>query len=195
MNIFALDDDPQVAAKMHCDKHIVKMIIEYAQLMSTAHRLLDGKLTGLPPLRKKVWLLPGEALLNLDGKLIIDSEACEFKCYKATHINHPAAVWTRKTSSNYLWLFELFSACLAEYTARYERKHKTERLVSYLSTLPKNIPLGLRTQFPQAMPTEYHRVNSVEAYRAFYVGDKVRFARWARTSPPKWFTDAVSQRQ
>ena len=27
---------------MHCDKHVVKMIIEYAQLMSTAHRVLDG---------------------------------------------------------------------------------------------------------------------------------------------------------
>ena len=43
MNIFYLHEDPQVSAKMHCDKHVVKMIIEYAQMLSTAHRMLDGK--------------------------------------------------------------------------------------------------------------------------------------------------------
>jgi hypothetical protein len=47
MNIFALDTDPIVAARMHCDKHIVKMVSEYAQLLSTAHRVLDGKLETL----------------------------------------------------------------------------------------------------------------------------------------------------
>ena len=43
MNIFYLDPDPSTCAKMHLDKHVVKMIIEYAQLMSTAHRVLDGE--------------------------------------------------------------------------------------------------------------------------------------------------------
>ena len=42
MNIFYLDHDPVMCAQMHCDKHVVKMIVEYAQLMSTAHRVLDG---------------------------------------------------------------------------------------------------------------------------------------------------------
>lgn len=42
MNIFYLDNDPVKCAQMHCDKHVVKMIVEYAQLMSTAHRLLDN---------------------------------------------------------------------------------------------------------------------------------------------------------
>ena len=41
MNIFYLDKDPKIAAQMHCDKHCVKMILEYAQLLSTAHRILD----------------------------------------------------------------------------------------------------------------------------------------------------------
>jgi len=39
MNIFYLDDCPVEAAKMHCDKHVVKMVLETAQLLSTAHRL------------------------------------------------------------------------------------------------------------------------------------------------------------
>jgi len=43
MNIFALSDCPKRSAEMMCDKHVVKMIIETAQLLSTAHRMLDGE--------------------------------------------------------------------------------------------------------------------------------------------------------
>ena len=42
MNIFYLHHDPIVCAAMHCDKHVVKMILEYGQMLSTAHRVLDG---------------------------------------------------------------------------------------------------------------------------------------------------------
>lgn len=37
MNIFYLAHSPSDCAKMHCDKHVVKMILETAQLLSTAH--------------------------------------------------------------------------------------------------------------------------------------------------------------
>ena len=43
MNIFYLDTNPALCAEYHCDKHVLKMIIEYAQLLSTAHRILDGE--------------------------------------------------------------------------------------------------------------------------------------------------------
>lgn len=39
MNIFYVDSDPIKAAQALCDKHVVKMILESAQLLSTAHRL------------------------------------------------------------------------------------------------------------------------------------------------------------
>ena len=42
MNIFYLNKDPKIAAIEHNDKHCVKMILEYAQMLSTAHRELDG---------------------------------------------------------------------------------------------------------------------------------------------------------
>ena len=44
MNIFYLHKDPIENIKMHVDKHVVKMATEYAQLLSTAHRVLDGEL-------------------------------------------------------------------------------------------------------------------------------------------------------
>ena len=39
MNIFVLDNDPIECAKLHVDKHVVKMILEHAQLMCTAHHM------------------------------------------------------------------------------------------------------------------------------------------------------------
>lgn len=44
MNIFVLDPVPMQCAREHCDKHVVKMILETAQLLSTAHHELGGKL-------------------------------------------------------------------------------------------------------------------------------------------------------
>ena len=38
MNIFILDRNPHEAARLQCDKHVVKMIVESAQMLSTAHR-------------------------------------------------------------------------------------------------------------------------------------------------------------
>ena len=48
MNIFILDNDPVKAAQQQCDKHIPKMIVESAQMLSTAHRMLDGTLEKRP---------------------------------------------------------------------------------------------------------------------------------------------------
>lgn len=39
MNIFWLDYDPNESVKFYCDKHVVKMITEYAQLLSTCCRV------------------------------------------------------------------------------------------------------------------------------------------------------------
>ena len=48
MNIFVLDMNPVTAAQMQCDKHVVKMIVESAQMLSTAHRMIDGYLEKRP---------------------------------------------------------------------------------------------------------------------------------------------------
>ena len=60
MNIFFLHTDTQECAKQHLDKHVVKMILEYAQLLSTDHRLLYGyvyegkSISGLKAMRWKL---------------------------------------------------------------------------------------------------------------------------------------------
>ena len=42
MNIFVLDDNPKLCAMVHCDKHVVKMILETAQMICTKHHLVIG---------------------------------------------------------------------------------------------------------------------------------------------------------
>jgi hypothetical protein len=42
MNIFVLDENPQIAAQMHNDKHVVKMILETAQLLCGVHWVTDS---------------------------------------------------------------------------------------------------------------------------------------------------------
>lgn len=60
MNIFYLDCNPKVAAKLQCDRHVVKMILETAQLLSTAHHELDGSSPAYKPTHKNhpsaVWV-------------------------------------------------------------------------------------------------------------------------------------------
>lgn len=42
MNLFFLDTNPAIAAMQHVDRHVVKMPIELAQMLSTAHHILDA---------------------------------------------------------------------------------------------------------------------------------------------------------
>lgn len=175
MNIFYLDKDPMKCAEYHCDQHCVKMIIEYAQIMSTAHRVLDGYETYriCPNYRKhKIWILGGEK---------------EDILYKSTHINHPCAIWCRESSENYNFLYKLYCALCDEFEKRYEKDHKTcVTLCEALKKPPENIPVGDFTEPPRAMAEEYILQDTVDSYRNFYLKDKVRFATW-KNGKPDWF--------
>lgn len=192
MNIFALDDNPKLAAQAHLDKHIVKMIIEYAQLLSTAHRVIDGKLTEFEkPSGKvqKILLLSGEKVFFDESAKIPKYRIENPKCYSASHVNHPSGVWARESDSNYLWLYQLFEATAIEYTHRYGKAHKTWlALKDTLRVAPRNIAAGDRTEFAVAMPDEYRVPNDpIASYKNYYLGSKARFARWTNRKPPSWF--------
>ena len=109
MNIFALHIHPTLAAKQHCDKHVVKMILETAQLLSTAHRMLDGDETRRPSVsgktETKYWVMENN---NMENTL-----------YRATMMSHPCAIWVRETDANYTWAYNLFVGLCDEYTHRY----------------------------------------------------------------------------
>jgi hypothetical protein len=47
------------------------------------------------------------------------------------------------------------------------------------------------TPFAQAMPDECKNVDTVTAYRDYYVKYKKEFARWAHSEMPEWFKVAA----
>lgn len=162
MNIFVLHFIPSKAAQYHNNKHVVKMILEYAQLLCTAHHILDAQ------------ILTPELTHNL---------------YKKTHENHPCAIWTRTSSQNYIWLFELFSELCSEYTFRYGKIHKTEqKLKTILENLPHRIPHGELTPFPLAMPDNCKNIeNPILSYQWYYIKYKQHIAQWKNRPIPHWF--------
>jgi hypothetical protein len=181
MNVFYLDADPRKAAHMHLDKHVVKMIIEYAQLLSTAHRMLDGEMY----LDK-----------TKNGRSIkrwrLDDEREEI-LYKASHVNHPSAVWVRQSEQNYKWLYQLWYELCKEYTFRYGKEHLTfTKLKNVIGFPPKNIDNLNFTQPTPAMPDEYkYDGDSLKSYREYYKGAKKSFAKWTKREVPTWFNLAM----
>lgn len=176
MNIFYLEHDVTRCAKAHVDKHCVKMILEYAQLLSTAHRVIDGiKMVGV------------STKTGRKQTRYVISDGRESSLYVATHINHPSAVWVRHSSSNYDWLFKLFVTLMCEYTYRYGKVHATSRLADHLSNAPKNIVDGSFTEPTPAMPEQYKvSGDSITSYRNYYLGDKRRMFSWKRREVPTW---------
>ena len=65
MNIFYLDRDPELAAIYQYNKHVVKMILESAQMLCTAHHCYG------------------------------DAEQKANVPYKQAHLNHPSTIWAR----------------------------------------------------------------------------------------------------
>mgnify|MGYP006115844649 CR=1 FL=1 len=157
-----LHENPDENVKLHCDKHVVKMILEYAQMLSTAHRVLDGD-------EKQPELL-----------------------YKATHKNHPCTKWASANCANYMYLYYLFAKLCEEYTHRYGKIHLTEKKLStILATPPENISHARNVSLidmPQCMPDEYKGINVVGAYRKYYRGEKLQIAKYTKRDTPQWMT-------
>lgn len=158
MNIFYTHPDPVLCAKQHNVVHNRKMIIEYAQILSTAHRVLDGTMeivVGKNGRKKKVW--------NLEDPYMQDN------LYAVTHMNHPSAIWARQSNQNYVWLYLVFLELANIFEKERGKPHKTaEKLRFVLSKVPENIPKVDFFEPPFAGPEkilEQYEGNIVQSYR------------------------------
>lgn len=165
------------------DKDIASQIRKTAQLLSTAHRILDGeefvvqlkhKDTGKVR-NKHVWILPD------DRNNIL---------YACTHSNHPCAIWCRESVENYNWLVDHLYALGNEYIYRYEKKHATIEKCFYQLQSP---PFGLRdwdwTQPPSAMAAEFIISDDpIVNYRNYYVIEKSHLKSYMKRDEPIWWS-------
>lgn len=168
MNIFALDEDPEKAAHYQCDKHVPKMILETMQMLGSAVRRHGAKDSDMP--------------LTSQGTPL-----------KGGYHHHPCTVWAGDCMSNFHWLSMHGLQLCEEYMRRFGKVHSCQAGIVKLSKMFKMIPVNGRdkpTPFYQAMPDEYRCADAVHAYRAYYIGEKSKFAKWERgTDVPEWWED------
>jgi hypothetical protein len=159
MNIFFLHRDPKIAASYLCDKHIVKMAIEYAQLLSFA--------------------------LHLTGST---TNQYTYKLAKK-HIKHPCTLWVCESLSHWKWLWLHGHHTGNEYTRRYGKIHKSTRVLRNLPVPNKLVDLGWLRDPPQAIKDYPKMEDTVNAYRNYYCLDKAKFARWGYSKTPDWWPE------
>lgn len=182
MNIFMVDKCPIVSAQQLCDKHVVKMILESAQMLSTAHRVLDGYPVYKPGNLKRIAYY---AHPNSDFDDVL---------YKAGFINHPCTKWVMESYANYKWLYDHMIALNDEYKKRFnhDKDHKSVDKLRYVLKLPPNninlLDYG-HTELNPCMPDECKIANdTIASYRRYYNMFKKAFAKWSEPATvPYWF--------
>ena len=161
MNLFYLESSPQGAAQALCDKHIPKMTLETAQMLSTA-----------------AW-----CVLSPPNYTVLPD------IYRPAYLNHPSTAWVRSGICQYVWTHALFQHLCSEFEFRFGKPHASSRLIHALGhfDILNALPNTTFIEPPQCMPEQYHQVDTLQAYRDYYLGDKMRFAKWERgRAAPDW---------
>lgn len=155
MNIFFTNPNPHIAANEHCNVHQTKMIVEYSQLLSTAHQLLGTCL------------------------------ATKAAVYKTTHQDHPSAKWVRESVDHYSWLYQCLVQLHKLYSDRTGKIHKSHGILHWLKHPPAKLACNGWTVPPVAAPDDFKDIGRSHGahigYR-YYLCHK--FDEWqSRTKP------------
>ena len=172
MNIFFLNKKPGRCARWHCDKHVVKMILESTQILYTCHHTNGGT-----------------ELVNSQAPLCLTTNK---RGYKNHSPNHPSVKWARSSMAHYIWLCHLGLALVKEHTHRFSPKKPHSCLV-HLEWLITNHPPGLLEKSwlsdpTPAMPNEYKVEGNVQrSYINYYQGSKNHMLKWSYRHVPHVF--------
>ena len=205
-NILFMDYDPEKAAQAHCDRHVASMVLDAAQLLSTAWHELHG--TGaeqeIPKLlqRNVFPALRGEAAAKRFAEAIpcgenYNSEWRMFaqRVYAPVHVNHPCAVWARELGGNYIWLWQMGMALAAEHLYRFGKPHFAHGVLYTLELVPPALvdTAGDWQEAPVIMPEPFkvrdetgQFYNSVASYRKCYAVFKQSILSYTRRKCPDW---------
>jgi hypothetical protein len=193
VNIFILDHDLNKSIEYHVDKHVVKMPLEAAQMMSTA-LWVDDILGYIPRALTK----EETAELNKAKKKIITlpQDQRPLSPYLPTMYNHPCTIWVRSSYENYAYTFNYAAALCDEYTYRYGKVRDLEHIVKNFE-VPKRLPNSGLTKFALALSDKFpphlrDPDNPVQTYRYFYMLDKATFATWKFRSKPEWWDENIA---
>lgn len=166
MNIFFLSLLPSEIAHMSCDQHVVKIQLEICQMLYTA------------------WYFSNEEdFVNKHAPFTKDGTR---RGYRPAHKKHPMTMWVGSSLNKYLYACEIGLALTREYTRRYGKTHICAQHLEWLkmhhpSTFEeRKSPTAYYSVqgIPECMPEEYRRPDVVEAYKMYYMMEKMKFARY-----------------
>jgi hypothetical protein len=123
MNIFYLSAKPGRCARWHCDKHVVKMILETTQILYTCHHANGG-----------TELVEKYAPKCNNG----------MRGYKKHAVNHPSVIWARSSLAHYIWLCWLGLALVKEYNHRFNPIKPHSCLVHLRRVGARGVQMSLR---------------------------------------------------
>ena len=159
MNIFFLDRNPTICARYHVDKHASKMVLETAQLLSTAHHLKDSPfVSSVYRMTHKnhpssVWVRESKAHYEWLYTLFIELNT-EFKHrYGKDHLSYTK---------------------LDQYLCRIP---------------PGIVEDSWLRDPPQCMPSEYHDESAIKAYRSYYTYGKKHLHAYTNREYPHWINE------
>ena len=161
MNIFYLDEDVVLCARAHCDKHLVKMPLETAQLLCTARHVLGSAET---PQYKSTHL--------------------NHPCAVWVRQSYSHYTWLCSFGialcEEYTFRYGKVHKCQAVIEKCAEDAPKIEKFETY--------DPWKWTDPPQCMPEDYRQKDTVSAYQEYYVAEKFDIATWKppRTEPVWW---------
>ena len=170
MNIFAVNDDPLLAARDLPDKLVIKMPTESLQLLTP-------------------WAF------NAHGVYTQKTDGTNYGIKGFAH--HPCAKWLYEDPANVHWLLEHAFGMADEYWQRYNKDHGTLYGLNQIRTLVyKNHNKENskdHTPFVQAMPEEFRiKNNPVQAYRNYINGYK-GYAEWRYSKKPDWWDEVMHE--
>lgn len=112
--------------------------------------------------------------------------------YKRAHVNHPSTKWVRQSIQHYDWLIQHGLEICKEFTKRYGKHHKTQDVLEWLQINKPNIQDNGFIAPPQCMPDEFKGPDTLEAYKKFYILDKVKIKKldWKKlNNKPEWIKE------
>ena len=186
MNIFVLDESPKLAASMHCDKHVPKMIVEHAQMMAAAYYSTLGISK-----KKEIEAKQSEVDSMFLGWPRKREDGTTWH-YAISHVNHPCTIWTRTSIENFNWVLECTDELCNEFFNRWKNRHHSIKwIVEWMKENKPNLPSIGQTPFAMAMPICYQSEDAIESYRRYYAFKtsymKVEWKK--RNNTPTWWTD------
>ena len=153
MNIFAVDTDPNKAARCLPDRHVTKMILESAQMLSIVYS-------------PHYW----------DVGVVNKVDGTPFKTAKGAFKKHPCTIWAAESFPNCAWLIQHSLGLCMEFFHRHGKKHgltkslwETKKLFHREAKEPIICYMDV-TGFARAMPEDIkydNTIDDVTAYRKY----------------------------